>query len=230
MPWVIAGGLALAGYAGYKGSSQATDASVGMSREQMDWQTEEAKKNREYQAWQSLVNRQFQERMSNTAVQRRMEDMKAGGINPLLAGKFEASTTGGSAGAGGTPSGVGMPNVRNNLAEGLTATGSAMSMLKLRTEIANLRETTQLIKDQSYQARGSGTKQYAEMGKVLADRDKQLQNIRKDEFRTQVEEFKSRVGYPILSKEASSANSLDSLSKKTDKVFNNLLDNLMRRW
>ncbi len=41
-------------------------------------------------------NRRFQKEMSNTAVRRRMEDMRLGGINPLLAGKHEASTPGGS--------------------------------------------------------------------------------------------------------------------------------------
>ena len=175
MPFIIGGAIALTGGLGYLGAKDSNETAVGMSREQMDWQSGEANINREFQAAEALKNREFQDRMSSTAVQRRMQDLERAGINPILAGKFDASTPGGSAGSGSQASSVAKPDIRNTLGEGINASASALGMLKVRSEIDALR-------DQAFAARGAGRKSGAEVGKVVAERDKTLHNIKVQPF------------------------------------------------
>jgi len=66
-------GSAIGGLFGYKGQKDTNVASAQQAQKQMD----------------------FQREMSNTAVQRRMADLKKAGINPILAGSKEASSPAG---------------------------------------------------------------------------------------------------------------------------------------
>lgn len=72
-----------------------------------EWNAEQAALNRIFNAEEAAKNRDFQERMSSTAYQRSVEDMRKAGINPILMASsgFSASSPSGSAASGSAASG-----------------------------------------------------------------------------------------------------------------------------
>lgn len=138
-------GEIVSGFLGYEGTKDTNDANQQVASARNAFEAEEAKKARNFSEWESQkkrmfdagetkLMREFQERMSSSAVSRRMEDMKKAGINPILAGKYDASSPAGVAASAG----IGATAKAN--AHGYTVQNKIQSLLDNLTVSAKLKK------------------------------------------------------------------------------------------
>lgn len=152
-------GSVVGGLFGNKSQRDTNAANAALSRENMEWMTEENLKQRDFNAEQAALDRSFQsdesgvsrawsKDMSDTSYRRAVTDMKAAGLNPMLLAQQGGAHTPSASTASGSranASSVGAPN----MARMENAAASAMQVATGVTQAARAFAETQNIRDQN---------------------------------------------------------------------------------
>lgn len=102
-----------------------------------------AAQNREFNALEAQKNRDFQERMSNSAYQRGMTDMRQAGLNPILAYQRGGASSPTGSTATGTAATMQAPKIDNVLGDALQG---GMALASARQTLANQKATEDNIR------------------------------------------------------------------------------------
>lgn len=136
----------------------------------------------QFNSAQAQMNRDFQERMSNTQYQRGMADMKTAGLNPIL-----AYQKGGASSPSGATASTSPITFEDSLSKGVN---SAMASKQMNANVANLVATNEQIKANTWKTQNDAAVSQWQIPKVKAEAESAAidSSIKKEALKSAVRE------------------------------------------